>query len=188
MKKLFLVCLALIPLGACSTYSADRYAVSMDSQEQLKLVGTTSPSAKAAVAPFSATTPGQTELSCRAVGPIKTPDGESFESYIRKALVDQLRFAGMYAEQSGTVIQGHVEKIDFDSMEGIWEIVLRVTSNSEGELVVVENYDYTSSYFGETACNQTAQALMPAVQNAIRKVVADPQFRAMLAGNQAALR
>ena len=71
-------------------------------------------------------------------------------------------------------------------MEGVWYIVLRIMSNTGGEFVVVENYDYKSSYYGETACNQTAQALMPAVQNAISKVVAHPQFRAMLAGKQAA--
>jgi hypothetical protein len=30
--------------------------------------------------------------------------------------------------------------------------------------------------YGETACNQTAQALMPAVQNLVGKVVRDPAF------------
>lgn len=170
--------------GACSTYSVDRYAVSMDSQEELKLVSTTVPNAKAAVGPFSAAKPGQKDIMCRAVGPIKTPDGETFEGYIRKALVDQLRFAGMYAEQSDTVLQGRLDEIDFDTMEGVWHIVLRITSTSGNEFTVVEDYDYESSYFGETACNKTAQALMPAVQNAIEKVVSDPQFRLMLTGKQ----
>lgn len=186
MKRLAAVLVFCVSLAACSTYSVDRYAVSMDSQEELRNVSADAPNAKVAVAPFSAIKPGQTELSCRAVGPIKTPDGESFENYIRKALVDQLRFAGLFSEQSTTVIQGQVDKIDFDSMERMWYIVLRIMSNTGGEFVIVEDYDYKSSYYGETACNQTAQALMPAVQNAISKVVAHPQFRAMLAGKQAA--
>ncbi|MFT5104263.1 MAG: hypothetical protein ACI86C_001927, partial [Candidatus Latescibacterota bacterium] len=39
-----------------------------------------------------------------------------------------------------------------------------------------ENYSYTTSFYGETACNQTAQALMPAVQNIIGKVVRSSEF------------
>jgi hypothetical protein len=37
-----------------------------------------------------------------------------------------------------------------------------------------------SSYFGETACNQTAQALMPAVQDLIGKLVHAPEFASLL--------
>jgi hypothetical protein len=37
---------------------------------------------------------------------------------------------------------------------------------------------------GETACNQTAQALMPAVQDLIKKLVSNPEFKAIVAGNR----
>ena len=43
-------------------------------------------------------------------------------------------------------------------------------------MTVSEDYEYTSSFYGETACNQTAQAFMPAVQNLVGKVVRSPEF------------
>lgn len=46
---------------------------------------------------------------------------------------------------------------------------------------VSENYAYTSSFYGETACNQTAQAFMPAVQNLVGKIVRSPEFVALIA-------
>ena len=87
--------LAVIPLVAilsagCSTYAADRYAISMDSQTELKQIAVSSQGQGISVDKFTATEPGQTEIACRAVGPIKTPDGETFEAFIREALIDQL--------------------------------------------------------------------------------------------------
>jgi len=57
---------------------------------------------------------------------------------------------------------------------------LTVTSSNGQSLSVSEEYKYASSYYGETACNQTAQALMPAVQNVVGKVVRHPNFPALL--------
>lgn len=43
-----------------------------------------------------------------------------------------------------------------------------------------QEYGYKSSYYGETACNQTAHALMPAVQNVVSKVVRHPDFPSLM--------
>ena len=48
--------------------------------------------------------------------------------------------------------------------------------------MVNERYKYTTSYFGETACNQTAQAVMPAVQHLVRGALSHPDFARMLKG------
>jgi len=53
-------------------------------------------------------------------------------------------------------------------------------STNGRSLNVTEHYSYTSSYYGETACNQPAQALMPAVQDLIAKVVHAPEFPTLL--------
>ena len=47
-------------------------------------------------------------------------------------------------------------------------------------MTATEDYRYTSSFSGETACNQTAQAFMPAVQNLVGKLVRSPQFAALV--------
>jgi len=45
----------------------------------------------------------------------------------------------------------------------------------------VENrYEFKSGFDAWTACSQTAQALGPAVQDLIKKIVTDAQFAALL--------
>lgn len=47
--------------------------------------------------------------------------------------------------------------------------------------MVIENrYPFESGFDGITACNQTAQALAPAVQDLIKKTVTDTQFAALV--------
>ena len=46
---------------------------------------------------------------------------------------------------------------------------------------MAEHYEFNSGFEGGTACKQTAEAFMPAVQNLIGKIVASPDFRALVA-------
>jgi hypothetical protein len=66
----------------------------------------------------------------------------------------------------------------------MWYLLLTVSDTAGHSFAISENYDYQSSFVGETACNQTAQAFMPAVQNLIRKVVSNPEFKAIVAGSR----
>lgn len=175
-----IVGIALNLLAGCSTYSVDRYAVSVDAQEQLLAAAHSNSNQKVAVDSFTATTPSQTEIGCRAVGPIKTPDGNTFEEYIRKALIDQLKLAQMYLSDASIRIRGNVDKVNFSSHEGVWYLQVTISDSKGKSFVVSENYDYKSSYYGETACNQTAQAFMPAVQNLVVKIVSDSAFKEMI--------
>ena len=67
------------------------------------------------VGPFTATEPGETEIKCRAVGPIQIDNGQPFEAYIRQALVDDLLLAERYNEASPVRISGHLNEIDFSA-------------------------------------------------------------------------
>src|SRR5215831_16541279 len=81
-------------LVGCSTYRASPYVVSADTLQVLRVYrGTTT----VAVAPFAATMPGQREVKCREKGRFTTPDGETFEEFIRQALVAELTKADLYA-------------------------------------------------------------------------------------------
>jgi len=131
---------------------------------------------KVNVGPFTATKPNQKEIMCRAVGPIKTPDGEPFENYIRKAFMDELRMASAFSGDAKVTLTGNLDSIDFNSNSGKWLIDLTVVSSNGNSLSVSEAYDYKTSFYGETACNQTAQALLPAVQNVIGKVINNSKF------------
>jgi hypothetical protein len=65
----------------------------------------------------------------------------------------------------------------------MWHLLITLSDSANRSFVASEDYDYQSSFIGETACNQAAQALMPAVQNLIRKIVSNPEFRSMLTGS-----
>lgn len=167
----------VITLSGCSTYSANRYAISVDNREALK--ASNPDGEKINLGEFTATEP-KTVITCRAVGPVKTPDGEPFVEYIRKSLEDELKIAEMYSKDAELVISGNLDHIDFNSNGGSWMISLTVNSNNGESFKVDEVYDYKSSWYGETACNQTAQALMPAVQDLIRKVTTHSTFSRMI--------
>jgi hypothetical protein len=47
-------------------------------------------------------------------------------------------------------------------------------------MVVSEHYEFNSGYTAETACRQTSEAFMPAVQDLIAKIVKSPDFRALV--------
>jgi hypothetical protein len=113
---------------------------------------------------------------CRGVGPIKTPDGEPFSEYVRKAPLNELQNANAYSASAPVTITGNLDAIDFSSTVGSWNMALSVASSNGRSMAVYESYSFTSSFYGETACNQTAQALMPAVQNLIGKLVQSSEF------------
>lgn len=176
MKKLFVLSAMAVLASGCSTYSATRYSISTDNVVALRsLVGKT-----VNVGAFSASTPGQAEIMCRGVGPIKTPDGEPFAEFVRKAMLDELKIANTYSSSAPVTITGNLDAIDFSSNGGNWNLALTVRSSNGKSMSVSESYGYTSSFSGETACNQTAQAFMPAVQDLVGKVVRSPKFVALV--------
>jgi len=132
------------------------------------------------VGAFTASKPGEVEIMCRGVGPIKTPDGEPFSDYVRKALVDELKIANVFSTTAPVTLTGKLDAIDFSSATGQWNLTLTVRSSNGKTINASEQYAYTTSYYGETACNQTAQALMPAVQNLVGKVIRSTDFGALM--------
>lgn len=176
LPKIFVTLILAVVMTGCSTYSANRYSISVDNVTALKEINGT----KLDVGEFTASKPGQTEIMCRGVGPIKTPDGQTFENFIKKALVDELKIAEAYSNSAKITLTGNLDAIDFSSSSGTWNLALTVNSSNGNSLTVSENYSYTTSFYGETACNQTAQALMPAVQNLIGKVVQNNEFRKLM--------
>ena len=178
MRKLMLTVLTLSCMYAagCSTYAASRYSISPDNVVLLRQYQ----DSVIAVGGFSSTQTGLSELPCRMVGPIQTPDKTTFAEYIRQAFVGELQIAEVYDETSDIVLFGNLDKISFSSTSGKWEIAFTLTSSNSKTLSVEIVYDYSTSFFGETACNQTAQALLPAVQELIKALVTHDDFPALL--------
>jgi hypothetical protein len=57
---------------------------------------------------------------------------------------------------------------------------MTIFSSNGKSISVNDHYAFAGNFVGEVACNQTAQALMPAVQDLIGKVVTHPDFAALL--------
>jgi hypothetical protein len=170
-----------LTLTGCSTYAASRYSISADTLTALQ----TFRGQTVAVGPFTARTPGKTEITCRGVSPIKTPDGEPFEEFIRKALIAELTIAEIYAASAPVVLTGMIESIDFSSGftnadAAAWDIALTLRSQNGKSVAVTEHYVFISGWYGGTACNQTAQAFVPAVQNLVGTAVRHPEFPGLL--------
>ncbi|MDP9033527.1 MAG: hypothetical protein M3O50_01865 [Myxococcota bacterium] len=180
--KAWVVVLAVLIAPGCSTYAVSRYAVSAPNVAALRMLR----GHPINVGAFSAAEE-VSKIDCRAVGPIKTPDAESFTEYVRAALISELEMAEVYSVTAPVTLTGTLDQIDFSSVSGQWNLGLTVVSSNGKRLRVDETYGFTSSYFGETACNQTAQAFMPGVQDLIAKLVKDPAFRSLVASPQGTL-
>ena len=166
-------------LSGCSTYMPQRYSISADNNVALKASG----GRNITVGAFRG--PASFDNSCRAAGPISPPDDMSFEAYIQKALADELKVAGMYADKSPEItLTGAVEQLAFSSTKGVtggtWDIGLRVFSSNGKSVFVAEHYEFKSGFDAGTACKQTAEAYLPAVQDLIGRLVKSPDFRAMV--------
>lgn len=176
MRGFLAILITVVVLGGCATFDVGRYGVSVENNAALKKLG----GSKVAVGPFTAAEPGKKEIACRGVGPIKTPDDQPFEEWIRKALIDELTVAELLAGSAPVTLSGRVNKVDFDSMAGEWMLDLTVTSSNGQSLTVANKYSYGFTYIGETACARTAKSFAPAVQLLIGKLVHDPKFGDLL--------
>jgi hypothetical protein len=152
--RLVLLLLAVLAASACSAYTVPRYGLSAENVTGLKKLGS-----KVNLGAFTATTPGQTEIRCRAVGPVRTPDSRPFEDYIRRALLDELRIADVYSEGA--------------------PVTLTVSSKYEfspGPMFQPGPAQAAAA----RACAETAQAFAPAVQVLIGKLVYHPELAQLL--------
>lgn len=174
MKKIGLLLLVLAMSG-CSTYMPQRYSISADTNVALKNlpVGNINVGSFKGLATF--------DNNCRAAGPIAPPDNMSFEAYIQKALADELKVAGKFDDKTPKVtLNGVLERLEFSSARGLtggsWDIGLRVSSSNGKSTYASEHYEFNSGFVADTACKQTAEAYLPAVQNLIGKLVRSPEF------------
>jgi len=174
MKRIFWVVAATLTLVACDTFTAAPYGISPDNNLSLKAaLG----DQRVAVGPF--TMQATVDSACRAVGPIQLPGNVTFEGYIQKAFTDELKLADRYDPQSPVTLTGKVTQLEFSSMNGAWDIALKLESSNGKTLSASEHYEFHTSYTGTSACHNVADALQPAVQALIGKVAAAPDLRVL---------
>jgi hypothetical protein len=173
IMKIFVVTVALTLTG-CG-YTINQYGASVENVMVIKNSG----AKPASVASFTSYQPGMSSIFCRGAGPVETADNSSFEAYIQKAFVDELKLAGLYDPASRIILQGKVENIDYQSNvgDGKWFISLTISSNKNSGYTVSSTYNFSTNWVADKACQQVAQAFVPAVQQLILKTFSDPRFK-----------
>lgn len=177
MKRFLGVVVVLALSSGCSTMTPARYAVSVDNNQALKSYS------GAAIKVASVTAAGSYNANCRLMGPIQASDGMTIPQFVEKAFNDELKFANIYSD-GGVSLVGTLTKIEFSSTTGLtngsWDLAMTLKSSNGKSMDSAVNYGFKSGFDAITACNQTAQALGPAVQDLIKKVVTDPQFASLV--------
>lgn len=164
-------------VSACG-YNINPYGASVQNVETIKALRIS----PVAVEKFTTFEPELTSIGCRAAGPVRTPNEQSFEKIIESALTDELKLAGVYDPKSPAIIKGHLEYITFNSNIGAgkWTIKVKISSKANPEGFLVDSqHEFSTNWVADKACQQVAQAFGPAVQDLISKIVSHPQFKSL---------
>lgn len=180
MKKILTITFLTIALCGCQSFNAQVYGVSTDTNYLIKSL-----KANETISVGDISLSKAPDTTCRAVGPIALPNNLSFQAYIKKALEDELKVGGAYAYQAPKIIlSGRINRLDMSSskglMRGYWDIDITIESSNGQSLTVSEYYEFDSGFEGNAACQNTANALMPTVQNLIGKIVKSPKFKDLI--------
>lgn len=117
---------------------------------------------------------------CRLMGPVKVAPGKSLPQYIKDAFQEELFTAGVYAPDAPTVIDGTITALSFSSVTPAnWNIAMAVKSNTSPGYTVNIKYEYGTSWSAYSACKNVADAFGPAVQELLKQVVSNPQFKTL---------
>lgn len=177
LRVIFVLFMGAVFLTGCSTMQPPRYSVSVDNIQELKKFQ----GAKFSMVDLSLST--KFNSACRMMGPIEPADKLTIPQFIAKAFNDEFKMADVYSD-SGTKISGEITKITFSSIDGLtngnWNISLLLKSSNGESLAVQNKYEFRSGFDAITACNATADALSPAVQDLIKKTVTDSGFKNLL--------
>lgn len=180
----FIVSLLALSLCACShifTYKPPHYSVSEDNAMAIKRFG----GGNIGVGPFTNTAVFDNDCGITA-GSIVMPDKMSYEDYIRKGLVDELKNAGMFDEAAPKItLSGTVEELSLFSRRSVytstWKIGLRVTSSNGQSVYVTEHYDFDAGAGSAADCQIVADSYMLLAQKILGKFINAPEFKSLIA-------
>lgn len=168
MKFVFGMFLAVV-ISGCATFVIGRYSTSADNTEALRTLS----GIKMNVGQFN-DAPNIQTASCNYKGEIRTIDGETYSSFIKKAIVSEFKTAGVYSNSAPVVISGRLDRIDNSTaLDTDWTIVMTFTSSTGKSVTITEKYNYHGSVVGtaDSTCGASATAFVPAVQNLVGKLI-----------------
>lgn len=182
MKRNIVLVFAFV-LGACSsmmTYVPPHYSALADNSMAIKRFG----GGNINVGPFTKTAELDNDCGITA-GSIVMPDKLSFEGYIQKGLVEELKAAGMFDDATPKItLSGTVDQLSFFSRRHIftstWNIGLLVNSSNGNSVHVTDQYNFDVGAGSRADCQRIADSYMPAVQKILGKFIHSPEFKSLV--------
>lgn len=176
MKFNFHLIIIAIILSGCTTYTTRRYSINPDNALALislkdKVVN---------IGNFTSTKKDLTSLSCRGSVRIHAPDKEPFSEFIRNAFANELKNTNTFSSSAPVTLSGNIDSISGSAIHGVWKISMTITSTNGKYMSATEIYNFKTDMNGYKACRLTADALMPAVQNLIGKIVRSTGFSSLI--------
>ena len=123
-------------------------------------------------------------VSCRLISVAVPSDRQTFPNYIRVALIDELRVAGVYDDKNYSTIQVNIAQIELVSVGVfVWKIKADFSIGVDKPIVYtsIVEYPFTSAFDAGTACNNAAQAFPAAVQKLIGQFFQSKEFSEFMA-------
>lgn len=165
-------------LSGCAAHITPRYSLHATNIVNLKKIKNKS-DIKLKVNEFTSSALNEKEESCRGMR-LKPPDGRTFSSFIKNALVDELIVSDMYSETSSIEINGDMKNIELHAAsitEGSWIIEVEISIAMGKPFLVSINRSFSSGFSGYTACSNAQTAFVPTVQDFINLVITHPEFQ-----------
>jgi hypothetical protein len=176
MRSSIAIFFVVLLMGCANT--TQRYGVSVENNQILR--GIENPR-QIKVGAFTTSGPNKATIECRNMYPLTVP-AASYEAYVREALIDELKLAAVYSDAANTELTIHFESIDFSSaFSGNWLISARFTAPNKPAFTVTTNHIFTDVNWGPSlACSNTSAAFVPAVQNFLKTLFLNPNFKEIM--------
>ena len=176
--RLIVVLFVAVFASGCA-YTIEKYDSSGDNVVVLQKTG-----AKKAVkvGTFSAKAEDKAFITCRAAGPVSTPNNKPYADYIRDAFISELKSVGIYSETSVNEISAHLDSIDFNSNigSGRWDIAITFSAPNKAPVKIATSHPFETSWSADRACTEVANAFEPAVQSLLKQLYTDPGFKQLI--------
>ena len=178
--------------NACA-HSANNYQTNPDNARLLIMYKGGTALSKIAVGEISKT-PSGIDMGCRVASSVSFQNGESVETYIKNALINEFKAADIYSESSEKKLSGNIDFINLDSfspgellvpmlqhsMNAKWSITMTFKGNG------IQSFSIPSESmvplrdgffdFGDP-CDNPSRLFSSAVADLIKKLVDHPSFK-----------
>ena len=119
-----------------------------------------------------------TSVSCRLqqIGP---ENGETFASYIAKAINEEIIIAGGVQHDSKVALSGSLKSIDVDcgTLYAAWTIVMDISVNNQPPFSVKTVHEFDGNFMGAVVFNRAHMAFVPTIQDVVNNIINSEQFQ-----------